>query len=169
MYPWLILLIIVIIVFIVWWALWRNAKTYKPDFEVHGHAEEQHDHEEVVHEAPTVEAQAAHEAPAIEVQPETETVRVAEAVVAEAIQPDDLTVIEGIGPKVNQLLQAAGIQTYAQLAAASTESLKAILEPAGLKMMDPSNWSEQAEMLSEGKMEAFEELTKQLRGGRKVD
>jgi large subunit ribosomal protein L17 len=170
MYPWLILLIIVLVVFIVWWALWRNAKTYKPDFEVHGHAEEQLDHnEEVAHEAPIEETQTTHESPAIEVQSETETVRAAEAVVAAAVQPDDLTVIEGIGPKVDQLLQAAGIQTYAQLAEASTESLKAILEPAGLRMMDPSSWSEQARLLSRGDMEAFQELVKRLRGGRKVD
>ena len=86
-----------------------------------------------------------------------------------AVQPDDLTIIEGIGPKINQLLQAAGIQTFAQLADSSTESLKAILEPAGLRLIDPSSWTEQARLISEGKMEAFEELTKQLRGGRKVD
>lgn len=52
MSPWLILLIIVIIIFIVWWAMLRNAKTYKPDFEVHGHEEEQQAHEVTTMEAP---------------------------------------------------------------------------------------------------------------------
>ena len=121
MSPWLILLIIVIIVFIIWWALLRNAKTYKPDFEVHGHEEEQH-----AHEATTMEAQDA-EMPAV-----------AEAVVAVVVQPDDLTIIEGIGPKVNQVLQAAGIQTFAQLAETSAESLEAILDPEKLQHIDPA-------------------------------
>jgi hypothetical protein len=45
MNPWLTLLIILIVVFIVWLALLRNARTYKPDFEIHAHAEEQHAHD----------------------------------------------------------------------------------------------------------------------------
>ena len=158
MTPGLALLIFAIVVLIAWFALWRNSRTYKPDFEMHGHADEQPTHEVETHLAPAIEA---HPAP--------EAVRAAEAVVMTAIQPDDLTIIEGIGPKINQLLQAAGIQTFAQLADTSPESLKAILEPAGLRLIDPGSWSEQARLLSEGKMEAFEELAKQLRGGRKVD
>ena len=43
--PWLILFIIVIVILIVWLALLRNVRTYKPDFEMHGHVEEQHVHE----------------------------------------------------------------------------------------------------------------------------
>ncbi|MDI6695849.1 MAG: hypothetical protein QME21_12450 [Anaerolineales bacterium] len=34
---WIILLIIIAIVLIVWWALLRNVKSYKPDFDVHAH------------------------------------------------------------------------------------------------------------------------------------
>jgi large subunit ribosomal protein L17 len=151
MNPWLVLIIIVVVIFIVWWALLRNASKYKPDFEVHGHAEEH----------------GAHEATA-EIQPAPEAVRTAE-VPAAAIEANDLTLIEGIGPKVNQLLQQAGIHTFGQLAQASAEGLKAILEPAGLQFIDPTTWPEQARLLSEGKMEAFEELTKHLKGGRRVD
>lgn len=156
--PWLILLIIVIVIFIVWWALLRNAKTYKPDFELHGHEEEQPVHE--------VEEQ---EAPAVEPPPAPEAVPATEAVTAAPVQPDDLTIIEGIGPKINQTLQDAGIKTFAQLADTSTESLKAILESAGLRLADPSSWAEQARLVSEGKMDAFGELTRQLRGGKKVE
>ena len=158
MTPGLALLILVIVVFIVWLALWRNSRIYKPDFEMHSHADEQPTHEIETHEAPAVEA-----------QPAPEAVKTAEAVVITAVQADDLTIIEGIGPKINQLLQAVGIQTFAQLADTSAESLKAILEPAGLRLIDPGSWSEQARLISEGKMEAFEELTKRLRGGRKLD
>jgi len=157
MYPWLILLIIVIIIFIVWWALLRNAKTYKPDFEMHAHEEEQHTHEVESVETPVVEAPAA-----------IEEVRATEAVIAAEVHPDDLTIIEGIGPKINQLLHDAGIQTFAQLAETDTASLKAILEPAGMRFIDPSSWAEQARLVSEGKMEDFEELTSRLKGGRKV-
>ena len=93
----------------------------------------------------------------------------AEAVVAAVVQPDDLTIIEGIGPKVNQVLQAAGIQTFAQLAETSAESLKPILAPAGLQHIDPETWAEQARLISEGKMDEFEALTGRLKAGRKVD
>ena len=161
MNPWLILLIIVIVIFIVWWALLRNAKTYKPDFEMHGH-----EHEDAQH---AHEAEAPESTP-LEIQPAPEMVRAAEAeAVVTPAQPDDLTMIEGIGPKVNQLLHAAGIQTFAQLAEASPEDLKAILEPAGLRFIDPGSWAEQAGLVRDGKMEAFEELTHRLRGGRKID
>lgn len=152
MTSWLILLIIVIVIFIVWWALLRNAKNYKPDFELHAHEEEHHTPEEQAEETPA----------AIDEE------RAMEAAITAQVQPDDLTVIEGIGPKVNQLLNNAGIQTYAQLADANPESLKAILEPAGLHFINPESWVEQAQLLSEGKMEAFQELAKQLKGGRRV-
>jgi hypothetical protein len=46
MSPWLILLIFVVVVLIVWWALMRNARLYKPDFEIHGHGEEHQAHQE---------------------------------------------------------------------------------------------------------------------------
>jgi len=158
MNPWLILIIIVVVIFIVWWALLRNAKTYKPDFEMHGHEEEPHAQEAISVETPVVEAPAAIDA-----------VRATEAVITAAVEPDDLTIIEGIGPKINQLLHDAGIQTFAQLAETSVESLKAILDPAGLRFIDPGSWAEQAKLVSEGKLEAFAQLTSQLKGGRKID
>jgi hypothetical protein len=49
MTPGLTLLILVIVILIVWLALLRNAIVYKPDFEVHGHVEEQHVHEAESH------------------------------------------------------------------------------------------------------------------------
>jgi len=86
------LIIFIIVVLIVWWALTRNAKKYKPDFELHPHEE----------------AHPAAEVPVEEVasQPlEEPTVRAAVLEEVETpvppLQPDDLTVIEGIGPKIN--------------------------------------------------------------------
>jgi large subunit ribosomal protein L17 len=153
MTSWIILLIIVIVIFIVWWALLRNAKTYKPDFDLHGHEEAAHAPEETQAETEPV---AAEEAPPTEMA------------APEEVQTDDLTVIEGIGPKINQLLHGAGIQTYAQLAAANVVTLRSILEPAGLHFIDPESWVEQAGLLNEGKIEDFEALKGRLRGGRRV-
>jgi hypothetical protein len=45
MNPWLTVFTIVIVILIIWLALLRNAMNYKPDFELHGHAEEGHAHE----------------------------------------------------------------------------------------------------------------------------
>lgn len=153
MTPWIILLIIVIVIFIVWWALLRNAKTYKPDFDLHGHEEAAHAPEATRTVAEPVAAEEA---------PPTPTAAPVE------VQADDLTVIEGIGPKINQLLSDAGIQTYAQLAATQVETLRSILESAGLRFIDPESWIEQASLLSEGKSEEFEALKSRLRGGRRV-
>ncbi len=139
---WLILLIIILIVLIVWWALLRSAKEYKPDFEVHGHEEG-----------------AAH----IEGEIPAETKA---PVAAAPAAPEDLTLIEGIGPKVKQVLYEAGIQTFAQLAAADVDRLRHILEQAGLRFMDPSTWPQQAHLAAQGKMDELQALQGQLKGGR---
>ena len=86
------LIIFIIVVLIVWWALTRNAKKYKPDFEVHPH-EEAHP---VAEEQIEAIASQLMEEPAVRaaVLEEVETP-------VPPLQPDDLTVIEGIGPKIN--------------------------------------------------------------------
>jgi predicted flap endonuclease-1-like 5' DNA nuclease len=170
MSSWIILLIIVIVIFVVWWALLRNAKTYKPDFELHAHEEEPHGHDAPVMETPAaIVEERAMEAVVEEAPAAIVGERAIETAIAVDVQPDDLTVIEGIGPKVNQLLHNAGIQTFAQLANTSPENLKSILKPAGLAFINPESWIEQAGLLSEGKMEAFEDLTERLKGGRRVN
>lgn len=60
---------------------------------------------------------------------------------------DDLTVIKGIGPKTQTALNAAGIHSLGQLATASVEELRAILQEAGLRLGDPSDWPAQAAFL----------------------
>jgi predicted flap endonuclease-1-like 5' DNA nuclease len=184
MSPWLALIIFIIVVLIVWWALTRNAKKYKPDFEVHpheaGHAVEAEPAPAVeaghaVEEAgiPVVEAVQAVEkepAPAVaEMGAIAPPTRMTESAPTEPLKPDDLTVLEGIGPKVNQLLQEAGIRTFAQLAVAPVSELKAILVPAGLQFIDPSSWGEQAKLAADGKFDELKILTGSLRGGRKVN
>ena len=155
MSPWLALLIFIIVVLIIWWALTRNAKKYKPDFEVHPH-EETHAVEE------------EHIPAVVEMQEAAMPTRQAETAPTEPILPDDLTILEGIGPKINQLLQEAGIRTFAQLAVSQASELKAILDPAGLQFIDPSSWGEQAKLAAEGKFDELKILTDSLKGGRKV-
>ncbi|MFM8320752.1 MAG: hypothetical protein ACKOC5_07530 [Chloroflexota bacterium] len=82
------------------------------------------------------------------------------------VAPDDLIIIEGIGPRVNQLLQGAGIITFRQLAETSPEALRQILAPAGLRMLDPETWPEQARLAADGQMEALQQLQQNLKGGR---
>ncbi len=62
--------------------------------------------------------------------------------------PDDLTRIDGVGPKISQALVAAGLTTFAAVAAASEDDLRAALTAADLRFA-PSlpTWSEQARKL----------------------
>jgi large subunit ribosomal protein L21 len=83
---------------------------------------------------------------------------------------DDLVKIEGIGPKINGLLVKAGITTFAQLAATPVEKLKEILAGGGPRFAahDPGTWPEQAALAAKGDWAAFEKLTDELKGGRRV-
>ncbi len=87
-----------------------------------------------------------------------------------AAQADDLTKVEGIGPKIAELLQAAGINTYADLAAADAERLKGILSEAGSRYAahDPGTWPEQAALAAAGDWDALKKLQDELDGGRRA-
>lgn len=67
---------------------------------------------------------------------------------ARADPPDDLTRIDGVGPKISDALVAAGLTTFAAVAAASEDDLRAALTAAKLRFA-PSlpTWSEQARNL----------------------
>ena len=66
---------------------------------------------------------------------------------------DDLKKIEGIGPKSAEHLNNAGINTFADLAGASLETIQGVLEAAGprYKMLDPGTWAEQAALAKDDK------------------
>lgn len=97
----------------------------------------------------------------------------AAAAVAEAEppagEPEDLTVIEGIGPKMSSALIAAGITTYAQLAAATEDDLRAAIEAAGMRF-SPSlvTWAEQAAYAARGDWDGLKALQDTLSAGRKA-
>jgi hypothetical protein len=80
---------------------------------------------------------------------------------------DDLTRIEGIGPKVAQVLNGAGIRTFDALARANPADVQNTLNAAGLQMMNPEGWIEQASLAAKGDWEAFDRLQNELKGGRK--
>jgi predicted flap endonuclease-1-like 5' DNA nuclease/Trp operon repressor len=103
----------------------------------------------------------------------TEKATIAEALAKASgpIKPDNLKVIEGIGPKLEEILNSHRIYTFGQLSETSIAVLQGILDEQGdsYKIHDPGTWPEQATLLSEGKLEAFEKLTEELKGGRRVE
>ncbi len=81
---------------------------------------------------------------------------------------DDLTTLEGIGPKVAQVLAGLGIASFQSLARADYAQVKAALDAAGYKYMDPAGWIEQAALAAKGDLEGLQRLQDSLKGGRKV-
>lgn len=80
---------------------------------------------------------------------------------------DDLARIEGIGPKVTKVLNAAGIHTFEDLAQAKAGDVQNFLDQAGLQMMNPEGWIDQAKAAAKGDWKRFEKLQKELKGGRR--
>lgn len=85
-----------------------------------------------------------------------------------AIKANDLKVVEGIGPKIEKILFDAGIQTLSDLANASVEHLKEVLNKAGdrYRIHDPSTWPEQAKLAAAGELEKLKEYQDFLSGGK---
>lgn len=81
---------------------------------------------------------------------------------------DDLKIIEGVGPKIETLLKEGGINTWAELAEASVDRLKEILDAAGprYQIHDPSTWPAQSKFAAEGKWDELKEYQEMLIGGR---
>ena len=86
-----------------------------------------------------------------------------------AHEADDLTSLEGIGPKVSKILNGAGIHSFADLAKANDKEVDAVLDKAGLHMMDSAGWIEQAKLAKKGDTEGLMKLQDKLKGGRKTE
>lgn len=80
-------------------------------------------------------------------------------------KPDDLRKVSGVGPKIAELLKADGIKTFANLAKADLAKIQSVLKDAGPRyaLADASSWSEQAQLLDEGKLDALELLQASLK------
>jgi len=112
---------------------------------------------EVATESPVVE-----EAEVIE-----ETVAKEEAPKAEA-KADDLTKIEGIGPKIAETLVAAGVASFADLAAKTSEEISEIIKDVrGGHVTD--TWPKQAEMAAAGKWDELKAWQDELDGGKPAE
>jgi predicted flap endonuclease-1-like 5' DNA nuclease len=81
---------------------------------------------------------------------------------------DDLTVLEGIGPKVAKVLKEAGITTFDRLAKADAAKVQEVLNAAGLQMMNPEGWIEQAKLAAKGDTDGLKKLQRELKGGRQA-
>ena len=81
---------------------------------------------------------------------------------------DDLKKIEGIGAKIEEILKAASINTFAELASASEETLKEILTGAGPRysIHNPKSWSQQSALARDEKWEELKTLPDELNGGK---
>jgi len=82
-------------------------------------------------------------------------------------EPDDLTLVEGIGPKTSSALQDAGITTYAQLAVTDQDTVKQVLNQAGVRIAVSDTWMEQAAFAAAGDWDALTELKNELKAGRR--
>ncbi len=84
------------------------------------------------------------------------------------VAKQDLTKIEGVGPKIAELLAGNGILTYQDLADASADKLKSVLDGGGAAFAshDPSTWSQQAGLAASGKWNELQKLQDELDGGR---
>lgn len=85
-----------------------------------------------------------------------------------ATREDDLTKIEGIGPKVATVLKGAGIATFEALSNANTAEVQNALKAAGLQMMNPDGWIEQAQLAAKGDWDSLQKLQDELKGGRRA-
>ena len=80
----------------------------------------------------------------------------------------DLTIIEGIGPKYAEILVAAGVDTFAKLAAMTTdEVIELVKANGGRKSGSMPTWVEQAKLAAAGDWDTLEKLQDDLTGGRR--
>lgn len=97
--------------------------------------------------------------------PKAETAKAEAPKATKAAKGDDLTIVEGIGPKIAELFISKGIVSYNDLANASVEQLKGILEEAGgvIKSKNPATWPAQAKMAAEGKLAELKKWQEELK------
>jgi len=81
---------------------------------------------------------------------------------------DNLQMIEGLGPKSQQVLYEAGITTYRAVAESTPAALTDLIRAAGMRLVNPGTWPEQAALLAAGDQDGFLALKDTLRGGRRV-
>lgn len=84
---------------------------------------------------------------------------------------DDLKKIEGVGPKTAEALAAAGLVTFADIAKASADDIRKILDEAdgNFGAFDPETWPAQAKLAADGKWDELKKWQDELDGGMPAD
>jgi len=85
------------------------------------------------------------------------------------LKNDNLQIVEGIGPKMDEVLKKHGVGTWSAIASNNKDSLRVILDkenPKRYKIIDPTTWSDQAQLAVDGKWEALIAMQKDLDTGR---
>ena len=90
------------------------------------------------------------------------------AMLRERIQAmqDNLTIIKGIGPKVSAVLRSARINSFNKLGSTDVTKISEILRvenPNLLRLIDPTNWPEQARLAAAGEWEKLSMLQNRLK------
>ena len=67
-----------------------------------------------------------------------------------------------------KVLAGIDISTFESLAKADQDKVRAALDAAGYKYMDPAGWIEQAALAAKGDTEGLKKFQDSLRGGRKA-
>jgi hypothetical protein len=68
---------------------------------------------------------------------------------------------------VDKVLRNAGIQNFDDLSHADPAEVKNVLNDAGLQMMNPEGWIEQAQLAVDEDWDGLQKLREQLKGGRR--
>ncbi len=153
------------------------APAAEPEAEVAPVAEPAAEESPVVEAAAVVAEEAVAEAPAAvaaeiseEADDDAAPAEKKKAAAKKEPKLNDLKIIEGVGPKIEQLLKENGINTWEELAEASADRLKEILDAAGSRYQihDPSTWPAQARFAAAGQWDDLKDYQEMLIGGRDV-
>ncbi|KLT69125.1 MULTISPECIES: hypothetical protein [Flavobacterium] len=92
----------------------------------------------------------------------------AATVFGKKVKENDLKVVEGIGPKIETLFNNAGIKTWQELSATTTEKLQSILDAAGenYAIHNPGSWAKQALLAYQGKWQELKDWQDSHIGGK---
>ncbi len=85
------------------------------------------------------------------------------------LKKDNLQIIEGIGPKMDEVLKKHGIKTWSDLAGQTPSELRLLLDnenPKRYRIIDPTTWSDQAQLAVDGKWRELIALQKDLDTGK---
>ncbi len=154
----LFLAFFLLMVIVGWWVSRRGGTQPEAPPEIQDHHVEEHTSYRELNAPVAAPVEIPQEAP-VPLEPVTQ----AEFTTA----PDDLVSLEGIGPQVAAVLNNAGITTFAALAAADPVAIQKTLRAAGLQMMNPAGWIEQAALAARGDRVGLEKLQNELKGGRR--